>query len=217
MPASDGRFEKGHGLIDITGQRFGRLTAIECVGSNGRSSARWIFKCDCGNTTITESTSVRRGVTKSCGCLNQELRKSRAKHGMIGTAPYNAWIHMRQRCNNPRCKEYRNYGERGISICPEWDTFEEFWKWSKANGYKPGLTIDRIDNNGNYEPSNCRWVTMEVQENNKRNNHFILFNGEKMTISQCARKANVSRNSLNWRLMKGMSADEAVTDIYNKR
>lgn len=211
-------FKRGHGLIDITGKRFGRLTAIRYVDYTNSNGSRWLFACDCGKQIITHSSMVRRGVTKSCGCLNQELRKSRAKHGQIKTPLYNAWVHMRQRCNNPKCKEYRNYGARGIGICKEWDEFEAFYEWANANGYCDGLTIDRIDNDGDYTPQNCRWVTMLVQENNKRNNHFIVYGGERMTVSQCAKKANVSRNSLHyWMIVKNMSADEAVDKIRERQ
>ena len=208
-----GRFQKGHGLIDITGQRFGRLTAVRYYDYTNNNGSRWLFRCDCGRDVVAYSSLVRQGRTKSCGCLNQELRKGRARHGMVGTPVYNAWLHMRQRCNNQACPEYRNYGARGISVCPEWDDFSAFYDWSMQNGYRKGLTIDRIDNDGNYSPDNCRWATMLTQENNKRNNHFVTYRGQRMTVSQCARAAGVSRNSLNYRLGRGMTADEAVDSI----
>lgn len=211
------RLVRTNHLIDMRGKKYNRLTAVEYVGSSPNNGALWRFECDCGNKNfITSGSAVRRGTTKSCGCLNQEKRKSRKKHGMIGTPIYNCWIHMHQRCQNPDCEEYVNYGGRGISICSEWYDFQNFYEWAKSSGYSSDLTIDRIDNNGNYEPDNCRWTTMEVQENNKRNNHFIKYQGESMTISQCAKKAGVSRNALNYRLMKGMTADEAVAEIKDK-
>lgn len=211
---NSGSFKKGHGLIDISGQRFGRLTAVRYHDYTNNNGSRWLFRCDCGNEIVAYSSLVRSGRTKSCGCLNQELRKSRARHGMVGTPIHNAWLHMRQRCNNPNSREFKNYGGRGIKVCPEWDDFKEFYSWSVENGYREGLTIDRINNDGNYEPDNCRWVTMLVQENNKRNNHFVTYKGERMTVSQCARRANVSRNKLFYRMSKwNMSADEAVESI----
>ena len=212
-----GQFNRGHGLIDITGQKFGRLTAIKYVDYTNNNGSRWLFKCDCGKEIVTTSSSVRRGRTKSCGCYNQELRKNRIKHGMFNTKMYCAWVHMRQRCNNPKCKSYQDYGGRGITVCEEWNTFINFYDWAMANGYEESLTLDRIDNDENYEPDNCRWVSMSVQENNKRNNHFVEYRGQRMTISQCARAANVSRNALNYRLMMGMTADEAVDAIMAKR
>ena len=210
-----GQFQKGNGLIDITGQQFGRLTAIKQVGYNNNNGAKWLCKCVCGNTIVTYSSALRRGVSKSCGCLNQELRLSRKKHGMHKTKLYSAWSHMKQRCFNPKCKSYENYGGRGITVCKEWtDSFEAFRDWAFDNGYSEELTLDRIDNNGNYTPDNCRWASMAVQERNKRNNHYVTFNGEMMTMSECARKAGVSRNSLNHRIQrKNMTADEAVADI----
>ena len=214
---SKGQFEKGHGLIDITGQKYNRLTAIKRVGSNNMGST-WLFQCDCGNQIVTGSNNVRKGRTKSCGCYNQELRKSRIKHGMFNTRLYVAWSHMRQRCNNPSNKEYRNYGARGISICEEWDEFINFYNWAMANGYEKTLTIDRIDNDGNYEPNNCRWVTMAVQESNKRTNHYIEFNGEKMTMSQCAKMNGVSINAFRYHVCNlGYSPEEAVESILYKR
>ena len=211
-------FKRGHGLIDITGQKFGRLTAIKYVDYTDNNGSKWLFRCECGNDIITNSSAVRKGRTKSCGCLNQELRKSRAKHGQIGKPMYTAWVHMRQRCNNPKCKEYRNYGARGIKVCEEWSEFINFYNWSMENGYEEGLTIDRINNEGDYTPDNCRWVTMLVQENNKRNNHYIIYDGERMTLSQCAKKANVSRNSLYyWTCVKSMTAEEAIENIKERQ
>jgi hypothetical protein len=125
---------------------------------------------------------------------------------------------MRQRCNNPRCKEYRNYGARGISICKEWDEFIGFYNWAMANGYKEDLTLDRIDNDGNYEPNNCRWVSMEVQENNKRTNVYYIINGEKMTLSQCSKKYDISRNSLYYRInVLNYSPEKAVEELLYKK
>lgn len=211
---SKGRFQKGHGLIDITGQKFNRLTAIKPVGYTNNNGSKWLFRCDCGNECIKDSSAVRRGVCKSCGCLNQELRLARHTHGMHKTKLYSAWMHMKQRCLNPNCKSYKHYGGRGITVCPEWlSNFESFRDWALANGYAEDLTLDRIDNDGNYEPSNCRWVSMKVQESNKRNNHYVTYKGEKITLSECARRLGLTPNQFRYRhIVKGLSIDEISQD-----
>lgn len=202
-------------FVDITGMKFNRLTAIEYVGQ-GNSGAKWKFLCDCGKEIVTSGYFARKGYSKSCGCWNEENKYNRyRKHGMHKTRLYYSWSHIKQRCLNPKCREYKNYGGRGISICEDWkNNFEEFANWSYKNGYEENLTIDRIDNNGNYCPENCRWVNMIVQENNKRNNHYYEFNGQLRTLSQISREFNVSRNSLYYRInKKGMSVENALKSL----
>lgn len=204
-------------LIDITGMKFNRLTALEYMGQ-GSSGARWKFRCDCGNEIVTAGYHVRKGRTKSCGCWNEENKHDRYKiHGMHKTRLYSAWSHMKQRCLNPSCKEYENYGGRGILICKDWiDNFENFREWAMNNGYSETLTLDRIDNNKGYSPDNCRWVSMLVQENNKRNNHYYLFKGQPKTLSQIAREYSISRNALYYRVnVKGMDLENAVDVLAN--
>lgn len=205
----------GNGFIDITGMKFNRLQAIEYVGQ-GYSGARWKFKCDCGNEVVTASYFVRKGMTKSCGCWNEENKHNRYKiHGMHKTRLYQAWIHMKQRCKNPKCKSYKNYGGRGIEVCQDWEkSFINFKDWAYKNGYTDALTLDRIDNDKGYYPENCRWVNMLVQENNKRNNHYYLINGEMKTLSQISREYNISRNALYYRIhTKGKTLEESVKEL----
>ena len=202
-------------FIDITGMKFNRLTALEyiCQGSSG---ARWKFKCDCGKEIVTASYHVRRGLTKSCGCWNEQNKHDRYRiHGMHKTRLYTAWSHMKQRCLNPKCREYQHYGGRGITVCNEWlDDFINFRDWAHKNGYREDLTLDRIDNNQGYYPENCRWVSMVVQENNKRNNHYYLFKGQMKTLSQIAKEYHISRNSLYYRVnVVGKNLEMAVTEL----
>lgn len=160
-------------MNDITGKTFGRLTAIKTVGKNYRNSYLWLCQCSCGNTAIVDGNCLRKGNTKSCGCLNDERRRSgdnRRTHGQCGTRLYRIWKRMKSRCMNKNTVDYKKwYGSKGVSVCEEWaNDFQTFYDWSMANGYADDLTIDRIDPYGNYEPSNCRWADAKTQSMNKR-------------------------------------------------
>ena len=168
---------------DLTGRRFGRLVVIarseNGTDYKGRPVTRWRCICDCGSEIVTLARSLSAGDTKSCGCLGKEhreaaLKAANTKHG--GThhrwneALYNTWLRMKDRCRNPNASNWKYYGGRGISVCSEWKTdYAKFRSWALSHGYKKGLSIDRIDVNGNYSPDNCRWVTMAEQQRNKRN------------------------------------------------
>lgn len=158
------------GIIDITGERYHSLKVVRFDHiKDGKSY--WLCKCDCGKFTIQSSNNLRRSRVKSCGCKRYDkFIKMNTKHGKHGTRIYNIWKGIKTRCLNPNHGDYKNYGGRGITICSEWmHNFQEFYDWSMAHGYSDNLTIDRINVNGNYEPSNCRWVTMKEQAHNKRN------------------------------------------------
>lgn len=161
--------------IDITGERFGRLTAIEMVEKSPKQGCMWLCRCDCGNEVVRPVKLLRSGGVQSCGCLRDEkIAKVNAKHNKSHSRLYNVWNGMRQRCNDPNHKSYKNYGGRGIKVCDEWDNFEAFEKWALESGYNPDAeygecTLDRIDVNGDYEPSNCRWVDIQTQAANRRN------------------------------------------------
>ena len=168
----EGRGPLGRPRIDIAGQRYGKLVAqeIACVrGGKGRQVTYWQCLCDCGETTIVRLAELRAGNTKSCGCLRVESGKSNRTHGGKGTRLYRIWKGMRSRCLNPNATSFENYGGRGITVCEEWrQSFEAFQQWSLGNGYADELTIDRINNDGGYEPGNCRWATWSVQLKNRR-------------------------------------------------
>lgn len=171
-------------FIDLTGDRYGRLTVIGYAGHKGGRTA-WRCRCDCGNEVITTGNQMRRGKTRSCGCLADEIKGERARqglahcgehmirHGLHGSRLYLIWKAMRQRCNDTNSKDYPDYGGRGINVCSEWNDFKAFYNWAMAAGYKPDAafgecTLDRIDNSQGYRPDNCRWVSLKVQANNRR-------------------------------------------------
>lgn len=158
-------------LIDITGQRFGRLIVIERYDKN-----RWKCQCDCGNTTYSNSYQLRKGIAKSCGCYQKETCGNlHRKHGLTKTRLYRIYYKMKERCYRPQNDNYKYYGGLGVTICDEWlNDFQKFAEWALSHGYSDTLTIDRINPDGNYEPANCRWVTMKEQNNNRRKRGTVL-------------------------------------------
>lgn len=182
---------------ELTGQKFGKLTVIKRVGNDKFGLPLWECECECGSIAIVSGQRLREGRTKSCGCFKKEAI---TKHGMTNTRLHRIWSNMRARCNNPNRREYKYYGQKGIEICNEWNDFTTFYEWAINNGYKEGLTLDRIDVNGNYEPLNCRWTTAKEQGNNRSNNHLITYNGETKTVTQWAEERNINHDTLYSRI-----------------
>ncbi len=198
-------------FLDVTGRVFGRLYVMNPIIEE-KFPIKFLCKCECGKTISTTSSRLLNGNTRSCGCYRTELfLKKITTHGKYGTKVYETWHGMKTRCLNSKDPSFKWYGARGIKICDRWMRFENFYQ--DMGEPSKGMTLDRIDNNGNYGPGNCRWVSFEENNNNKRNNVLIEFNGEKKTISQWSRKMKIKRNILTYRLMAGWSID----DCFHKK
>lgn len=188
---------------DLSGKRFGSLTVIELGGRYKPSgNIYWRCKCDCGNTTNTMGSWLRLGKSTSCGRCSTSKRavERNYKHGGFGTRLYEIWRQMHRRCSGVGAKAYEDYGGRGISICEEWGNYEPFREWALLSGYKDNLTIDRIDNNGNYCPENCRWATAKQQANNRRSNHSVKYMGGTHTVSEWADILGLDQREL-WQIL----------------
>lgn len=182
---------------NLVGMKFGRWTVI-ARAENGEHSRipRWICRCECGNKSTVYGSTLKNGESQSCGCLQKELlSKRRTSHGMTVTRPYYIWKNAKDRCQNPKCKHYKDYGGRGIKVCEKWETFEGFWE-DMGPTYNEKLTIDRIDNNGDYEKDNCRWATAIVQNNNRRICKVYTYQGVSDTIANLCRLFNKNYESV---------------------
>lgn len=189
--------------LDLTGKKFGRLTAIRPHGSSKSGGIIWECLCDCGNRCFVSRSNLGRS-TKSCGCLSQENRViANTKHGKRHSRIYYIWSSMIQRCYDPKCQSYKTHGEKGIKVCDEWREFTGFLKWAESNGYDDALSIDRIDNSFGYSPDNCRWATMKQQQNNRTNNRLVEYHGQKHTLSQWADIVGIKYKILNLRYYRG--------------
>ncbi len=205
--------------VDITGQTFHYLTAIKPIGSSKGSGVIWECLCKCGKTTNVTTKSLRRGNTKSCGCLNSERviarNKAGALHGMTKTRTWISWDSMIQRCTNPEHKSFDNYGGRGIKVHPAW--LDEFSTFYKDMGERPaGTTLDRINSAGDYEPGNCRWATPQEQGNNRRNNISLTVGGVTDTLANWSRKTGIGQKTIMYRIKHGWSDEQTLSVTPSK-
>lgn len=195
--------------LNLAGRRFSRLVVLALSDTAPR---RWHCRCDCGVFRVVDASHLRKAQVRSCGCLLRDARKAghRRTHGMSKTREYEIWTQMLQRCDNPRSKSFESYGGRGISVCDRWRDFAVFYA---DMGRKPlRASLDRIDNDGNYSPENCRWATPSQQGRNKRNNSGVLMGGRVVTWSELAERSVVSAQLLRSRVVKyGWNVDEAMT------
>lgn len=218
-------------MEDITGKTFGRLTAVRLHHKKQRYNSKgqkagfrymWEFKCSCGNIVIAEKTDVKIGHTNSCGCYNKEVLRNTGTHHDSDSRLYNVWKGIKKRCYDEKSINYQWYGGEGIRVCDEWlakDTgYMSFKNWAYNNGYKEIivnnrniLTLDRINNNGDYCPENCRWITQKQQRRNTSNNINITINNETKCLQDWADEYGVNRGTANDRYHKGWKFDEILS------
>lgn len=206
-------------FVDMTGMRFGRLVAISKTNErSANGSVKWLFRCDCGNEVVIDGSSVRNGSVKSCGCYHVECATmqgaNKRVHGREPERLYNIWCGMKSRCYNPNAPKYHRYGARGIKVCKEWASdFTAFRDWALTHGYADNLSIDRIDNDGNYEPANCRWATMKQQNRNRSTNHMVDYHGKSVTLVEYAEKTGMDYDALKRRVYNGGCAGNGLEQV----
>lgn len=204
-------------IKNLVGVRFGRLlvsSLSHCAPSEG---AWWKCVCDCGKEVVKRAKDIRFGKIKSCGCLLRETSSANGKlrktHGFSKTKLYDVQRQMLRRCYNQSCKDYKRYGGRGITVCEEWKDIGKFIEWAKSSGYKAGLTIERIDSDGNYDPKNCSWIPNELQALNTSRLRNLTLNGETRYASDWARILGISVRTIIQRKNSGWSDEKALTTI----
>lgn len=202
-------------MINIkVGEIYGRWTVIDNSFERLDTGNRTLLcRCECGTVRQVIMNELRSGRSQSCGCMRNELASNRLKtHGMSGTRIYRIFQCMKDRCYSKSHEAYFRYGGRGIIICDEWlDSFENFYNWAISHGYRDSLSIDRIDNNGNYEPKNCKWSTTKEQNNNRKNHRYITYDGKTMNVSQWANYLGLPRGTLQNRISAGKTIEEVLS------
>ncbi|MBQ7705884.1 MAG: hypothetical protein IJT73_10770 [Selenomonadaceae bacterium] len=194
---------------NLVGQTFGRLTVLGRAENKSNKTA-WLCQCACGNKCIVQSYLLTHGITKSCGCLSRELSSKRRKtHGMTKTKIYKSWNEMKRRCSTPSAESFADYGGRGIKVCERWLKFETFYEdVSKLPHFgEKGYTLDRINNDGNYEPANVRWADKKTQSNNTRRNVIVKYQGNEMTLPEAAEKSGIEYRILTTRIYRGETGE----------
>jgi len=221
---------------DLTGRRYGRIVVVKRIGSRSRGIKKqiktplWLCKCDCGRETQATSAELRTGDKRSCGCLAREILTARnmthgdAHSGSLYFRLYHLWFGMLDRCENPHSDSYKDYGGRGISVCEEWHDYPSFKMWAISNGYKNGLTIDRVNNDAGYSPDNCRWTNYTEQANNRRSCRYVTINGKTKTITEWCRIYGTNEytaysriDRFGWNPVDAVTLPPAKKNFYKKR
>ena len=198
--------------IDITNKKFGRWTAIKFSHKDKNGQHFWLCKCECGTVKTVNKISLLQGKTLSCGCYSKEINIIRStKHNLSHTRIYRIYMAIKARCYNEKVLCFKHYGGRGITICDEWkNDFVKFYDWSMNNGHNDTLTIDRINVNGNYEPNNCRWISLQEQFKNRRSNRKYFYKNEEHTISEWSKIKNINYFTLRSRLDRGWDIGKSL-------
>lgn len=203
--------------IDISGKRFGRILVLKYVGNS-----RWLCRCDCSNEKIIRRDALIQGRTKSCGCFQKEIaakqvRQRSLKHGDFGTKLYGIWAGMKRRCYNSRTKYYKDYGGRGITVCDEWkNDYSKFKEWALANGYREGLSIERVDVNKGYSPDNCKFITINEQNSNKRISIRLQYQGKEYSIKELSKLTGIKERTIRNRYERGLPIEEILNPKIRK-
>lgn len=203
--------------MNLVGMKFGHLTVVEKaenhIQPSGKSVVMWKCKCDCGNESIILASNLTSGNSTRCKkCCNNFNSYKHGDSPISGkTRLYRIWLAMKNRCSNPKAVSYNCYGGKGIKVCNEWMDYQKFKQWALENGYSDNLTIDRKDNGGNYEPANCRWITLSEQQSNRTNCHFIEYKGKRQILKDWAKELNMPASRLSARLINGWSVEDAFT------
>lgn len=195
----------GRRLENIIGLKFGRLLVLENTKIKKHGATLYKCKCDCGNEIVVPNSYLKSGHTRSCGCLSKEAH---AKHNSSNSRLYEIHQGMKKRCFNENCLAYKDYGGRGITICKEWLDFLTFKEWALSNGYDDTLTIERTNVNGNYEPSNCKWIAKNEQSRNTRKNVLFTFDGETKTLSEWSNTVGIPQTTLFRRIKQNRPIQE---------
>ncbi len=196
--------------LDLIGHRFGRLTVID----REAKPVRWLCRCDCGTEKWVATLSLRAGSTVSCGCYARDkvrLQKPARTHGLTGTKEFIAWMGMRRRCSSPKELMYPRYGGRGIKVCERWEQSFENFLADMGKAPSPGHSVDRINPDGDYSPSNCRWASRKVQSRNQTRNRMLTWDGRTRLIVEWAEEVGINAETIKSRLKRGWSAEEALT------
>ena len=209
----------GRKRIDLTGENINGIQVVEVRGKAKSGDILWDCVCKCGKDFYSTGSAIKSGRTKSCGCFQiQQVKKSNSTHEGSKTPLYKVWRTMKTRCENPNSEKFTRYGGRGIKVCSEWQDFTVFRDWAIENGYSDELSIDRRDNDGDYKPSNCRWVTMKVQARNTSSNRWIELHGVKKTLAEWSELTGLKRKTISGRLDRGWSDEDALTTpLYSER
>lgn len=207
-------------LIDMTGREFEECVVIKRSDKLSKDGKKifWECECKCGNTFTARGSDIRSGNTKSCGCLvKKKARTRKGAHGQRNSRIYTIWNNMKLRCYNKNQNNYFNYGGRGIKICDEWkNDFTTFYNWAIENGYSDELSIERINNDGDYEPSNCKWANLHEQARNKRNNRFLEHDGKKMIAPDWSKVTGIPEKIIYDRMTKGWDDERVLTQPIGK-
>lgn len=211
-------------MLDLTGQKFGRLTVQYKNGKSKQGHYFWHCLCDCGKETDVPSSYLTSGNTKSCGCLQRDkAREAQTKHGFLTKGRpkeplYTTWQGIKARCNQKNFKEYHRYGGRGIKVCPEWEKdFSVFRQWALENGYEKGLEIDRIDVNKGYYPENCRWVKDIVNQRNKSNLIRLEYRGKLLSLGEIASEVGLTYHLIYQRYHNGWRGEKLLQPKRERR